>query len=143
MATCCAKDEEMLQRIKEHQEVRGTDWQTVEVSTALPEAVASHGSHADVILIDCLTLWMSNMLAENRSQEEILTSADALTQAIDEAPCSVVIVSNEVGTGIVPENKLARRFRDVAGLVNQKVAARVDSVVWIVAGVPVPVKGTL
>jgi len=143
MATCCAKDKEMLQRIKEHQEARRTDWQTVEVSTTLPEAVASHSSHADVILIDCLTLWMSNMLAENRSQEEILNSADALTQAIDEAPCSVIIVSNEVGTGIVPENELARRFRDVAGIVNQKVAACVDRVVWMVAGVPVRIKGAL
>jgi len=143
MATCCAKDEEMRQRIKKHRKARGSDWQTLEVATALSEAVASHSSRADVILIDCLTLWVSNMLAENKSQEEILARADALTQAIDEAQCSVILVSNEVGAGIVPENELARRFRDVAGLVNQKVAACVNSVVWMVAGIPVPIKGVL
>lgn len=140
MATCRAEDEEMQQRIKEHQEARGSDWQTVEIPTALSEAVASHSSRADVILIDCLTLWVSNMLAEDRSQEEILARADALTQAIDEARCSVILVSNEVGTGIVPENELARRFRDVAGQVNQKVAACVDTVVWMVAGIAVTIK---
>ncbi len=143
MATCCAKDEEMRQRIKEHHKARGSDWQTVEIATALSEAVASHSSCADVILIDCLTLWVSNMLMENKSQEKILARADALIRAIDEAPCSVIIVSNEVGTGIVPENELARRFRDVAGFVNQKVAACVNSVVWMVAGIAVPVKGKL
>lgn len=141
MATCCATDDEMLQRIKEHQKVRGSDWQTVEVATALSEAVVSYSSHADVILIDCLTLWVGNLLAENRSQEEILVRTDELTRAIDEAPCSIILVSNEVGTGIVPENELARRFRDVAGFVNQKVAACVNSVVWMVAGIAVPIKG--
>ena len=143
MATCCASDEEMRQRIKEHQKARGPDWQTVEVSTALPEALVSRGSQADVILIDCLTLWVSNLLAKDASQEEILAHADSLTKAIDEVPCSVILVSNEVGTGIVPENKLARTFRDVAGLVNQKVAACANRVVWMVAGIPVPIKGKL
>jgi len=143
VATCQAQDQEMRRRIKEHQKTRGRDWQTVEVLTALSEAVASHSSQADVILIDCLTLWVSNLLAENTSQEKILTRADALTQAINQAPCSVILVSNEVGTGIVPENELARRFRDVAGLVNQKVAACANRVVWMVAGIPVPIKGML
>ena len=143
VATCQARDQEMRRRIKEHQKARGRDWQTVEVLTALSETVASHSSQADVILIDCLTLWVSNLLAENTSQEEILTCADALTQAINQAPCSVILVSNEVGTGIVPENELARRFRDVAGLVNQKVAACANRVVWMVAGIPVPIKGML
>ena len=143
MATCEAQDQEMRRRIKEHQEARGPDWDTVEVPTALSEAVASHSSHADVILVDCLTLWVSNLLANGASEEEILTCADALTQVIDEARCSVILVSNEVGTGIVPENELARRFRDVAGLVNQKVAACVNSVVWMVAGIPVVIKGKL
>jgi adenosylcobinamide kinase/adenosylcobinamide-phosphate guanylyltransferase len=140
MATCCAKDDEMRQRIEEHQKARGPEWRTMEVPTALAEAVASHSSQADVILIDCLTLWVSNLLAENKSQEEILTQTDALVQAIDKTPCSVILVSNEVGTGIVPENELARRFRDVAGLVNQKVAGCVNSVVLMVAGIAVTIK---
>ena len=143
MATCCAKDEEMQKRIKEHQKARGSDWQTVEVATALSEAVTSYSNHTEVILIDCLTLWVSNMLADNMSQEKILVCADTLTRAIDEAQCSIIVVSNEVGTGIVPENELARRFRDVAGFVNQKVAACVNCVVWMVAGIAVPIKGVL
>jgi len=141
VATCQARDREMRRRIKEHQKMRGSDWQTIEVPTALSEAVASHSSYADVILIDCLTLWVSSLLAEGASEAEILACADALTQVIDEARCSVILVSNEVGTGIVPENGLARRFRDVAGLVNQKVAACVNSVVWMVSGIAVPIKG--
>ncbi|NVM23048.1 MAG: bifunctional adenosylcobinamide kinase/adenosylcobinamide-phosphate guanylyltransferase [Desulfobacterales bacterium] len=140
MATCCATDDEMQQRIKEHQKARGPEWQTVEVSTALPEAVASYGSKGDVILIDCLTLWVSNLLEDNKSQEEILAQADALTGAIDKASCPVILVSNEVGAGIVPENALARQFRDVAGLVNQKVAACANKVFWMVAGIAVPIK---
>jgi adenosylcobinamide kinase/adenosylcobinamide-phosphate guanylyltransferase len=143
VATCEAQDQEMRQRIKAHQEARGPDWKTIEAPTALPEAVASHGSDADVILVDCLTLWVSNLLAEDRSQRQILARADSLVQGINEVPCSVILVSNEVGTGIVPENELARRFRDVAGLVNQNVAACVDSVVWMVAGIPVRIKGVL
>jgi adenosylcobinamide kinase/adenosylcobinamide-phosphate guanylyltransferase len=143
VATCCAEDREMVERIREHQKVRGPEWQTVEVPTALPEALAYHGSKRDVILIDCLTVWASNLLADNKSQEEILAQADALVEAIDRVPSSVILVSNEVGTGIVPENELARRFRDVAGMVNQKVADCVNSVVWMVAGIAVPIKGKL
>ncbi len=143
VATCEAGDEEMRTRIEQHQRTRGSDWQTVEVPTAIAEAVSSHRSKVDVILIDCLTLWVNNLLAEGGSQEEIFAHADAFIQAIDEARCSVILVSNEVGCGIVPENELARRFRDVMGLVNQKVAACADTVVWMVAGVPAPIKGSL
>jgi adenosylcobinamide kinase/adenosylcobinamide-phosphate guanylyltransferase len=143
VATCKAQDQEMRKRIKEHQRTRGSEWETVEVPTALAEAVATHASKCDVILIDCLTLWTNNLLAEGGSQEEILTHTDALIQAIDEARCSVILVSNEVGCGIVPENELARRFRDIEGLVNQKVAACADTVVWMVAGIPVPIKGSI
>ncbi len=133
----------MQQRVKEHQKARGADWQTVEVPTALPEALTSNGSNTEVMVIDCLTLWVSNLLAQGLSQEEILTHTDALTASIAHGSSSVVIVSNEVGTGIVPENRLAREFRDIAGLVNQKVAAFADTVVWMVAGIPVAVKGVL
>ena len=144
MATCPAQDQdqEMAQRITEHQKARGPEWQTIEVPTALPEAVATQGSKADVILVDCLTLWVSNLLAEGASQKKILAHSDALTKAIHKVPCSVILVSNEVGCGIVPENRLARSFRDVAGLVNQKVAACANRVVWMVAGIPVTIKQT-
>ena len=140
MATCQAQDPEMRQRIKEHQKARGPDWKTVEVSEGLSEALISHSSQGDVILIDCLTLWVSNFLVEGASQQEILAHTDSLTKAINEVFCSVILVSNEVGSGIVPENKLARTFRDVAGLVNQKVAASANKVVWMVAGIPVTIK---
>ncbi len=143
VATCQALDQEMRKRIKKHRKARGSDWQTVEVPIQIAEAIAAHGSQGDVILVDCLTLWTNNLLAEGGSQEEILTHTDALTRAIREAPCSVVLVSNEVGTGIVPENQLARKFRDLAGMVNQKIAECANKVVWMVAGIPVSVKGKL
>ena len=143
LATCQAKDPEMQQRVKEHQKARGPDWETVEVTTALPEAVNSRGSNTEVMVIDCLTLWVSNLLTESLSQEEILERTGALADSIAKGSSSVVIVSNEVGTGIVPANRLAREFRDIAGLVNQKIAAFADAVVWMVAGIPVAVKGVL
>jgi adenosylcobinamide kinase/adenosylcobinamide-phosphate guanylyltransferase len=143
LATCQPQDEEMQQRINQHQKARGPEWQTVETPTALPGAVTSRNGKADVILIDCLTLWTSNLLLQGASQENILTRGNALTKAIHDVSCSVIIVSNEVGAGVVPENRLARTFRDVAGLLNQKVAACADIVVWMVAGIPVPIKGRL
>jgi adenosylcobinamide kinase/adenosylcobinamide-phosphate guanylyltransferase len=143
VATCEAKDSEMQARVQAHQRVRGPEWQTVEVPTALPEVVAAHEDDGGVILIDCLTLWVSNLLIAGASQEEILARTDTLLDAIAKCACSVVMVSNEVGTGIVPENSLARKFRDVAGFVNQKVAGIADTVVWMVAGIPVTVKGKL
>lgn len=141
VATCVPGDEEMRARVRRHQAARGAGWQTVEAPVALPEAVVSAALTGGIVLIDCLTMWVSNLMTAGLSDEEIDARSNELVDAIRTAGCSVVLVSNEVGTGIVPANDVARRFRDVAGLVNQKVAAAVDNVVLMVAGIPVAIKG--
>ena len=102
--------------------------------------IFKHSQKENVVLVDCLTLWISNLLLENDHQENIDGHVRKLIQSLEEAECSMILVSNEVGTGIVPENRLARRFRDIAGFTNQKVAACVNQVIWMVAGIPVGVK---
>ena len=138
IATCVPYDEEMKDRVRRHQKDRGSTWTTVDAPVELAAAILEHSQSACVILADCLTLWMSNLLMES---EDLETRVEELTTAIHKAKCPVVIVSNEVGTGIVPENALARQFRDAVGLANQRVAACVDKVIWMVAGIPVLVKG--
>ena len=141
IATCNPQDDEMRQRIVRHQKERDQSWQTVETQLELPEAVDINSRKADVILVDCLTLWISNLLMASESPDEIERQIPRLTTAIQNARCPLVLVSNEVGQGIVPENKLARQFRDLVGFVNQAVADCVDEVVWTVAGIPVRIKG--
>lgn len=138
IATCVPYDEEMKDRVRRHQKDRGSTWTTVDAPVELAEAILKQSQNAQVILADCLTLWMSNLLMESENLE---SRVEELTAAINKAQCPVIIVSNEVGTGIVPENALARQYRDAAGFANQKVAACVDKVIWMVAGIPILVKG--
>jgi adenosylcobinamide kinase/adenosylcobinamide-phosphate guanylyltransferase len=91
--------------------------------------------------VDCITLWISNLLLETDKENSILQILQRLMETLETCPCPVILVSNEVGTGIVPENRLARRFRDIAGIANQKLAACSNRVVWVVAGIPVRIKG--
>ncbi|MCK5098801.1 MAG: bifunctional adenosylcobinamide kinase/adenosylcobinamide-phosphate guanylyltransferase, partial [Desulfobacteraceae bacterium] len=102
--------------------------------------IKKHSKEADVILIDCLTLWISNLLYKNYDKEKILEYMQQLVKSVQNAECPIILVSNEVGAGIVPENKLARLFRDIAGITNQAVAAAVTNVVWTIAGIPVNIK---
>ena len=141
IATCVPQDDEMKQRVAWHQKGRGPNWVTVEEPLDLPRAVAQNSLEADVILIDCLTLWTSNLLIETRDEALLKNKIEQLMEALEQADCPVVVVSNEVGCGIVPENRLARQFRDIVGWVNQSVAASADKVVWMVAGIAVTVKG--
>ena len=141
VATCVAQDEEMRRRVERHQQERGPEWATLEVPLDLAAAVAGHNESDNLILIDCLTLWISNLLMENQDADHAAEQVDRLAHTLATCRCSVILVSNEVGTGIVPENALARLFRDVAGFTNQRIAAGVDSVVWMVAGIPVNIKG--
>jgi adenosylcobinamide kinase/adenosylcobinamide-phosphate guanylyltransferase len=137
VATAEAGDREMAERIAAHRARRGAAWQTVEAPHELVSAVAGVASTVPV-LIDCLTLWLSNrMLAE----ADLNTEVDCLERALVR-PGPVVMVANEVGSGIVPDNALARRFRDLHGNLNQRIAARADRVVLMVAGLPLTVKGT-
>ncbi len=131
----------MKHRVAQHQKQRSRTWTTVEEPMDLPRAIMENSRKADVVLIDCLTLWMSNLLMQIQDEAMLKSKIEQLAQALAQADCPVVVVSNEVGGGIVPENRLARQFRDVVGWLNQSVAACADRVVWMVAGIPVTVKG--
>ncbi|MES2066821.1 MAG: bifunctional adenosylcobinamide kinase/adenosylcobinamide-phosphate guanylyltransferase [Pseudomonadota bacterium] len=137
VATAQALDGEMDDRIARHRAERGARWQTLEVPLALAEAIAAHSRPETVLLIDCLTLWASNLLF---AEADLASAIDDLTAAIAAAPGKILLVSNEVGLGIVPDNALARRFRDMAGTINQAIARTVDSVVFVAAGLPLVLK---
>lgn len=131
----------MRQRVVRHQKERGQPWQTVEAPVQLPEAIVEQSRQADVILVDCLTLWISNLLLDHGDENDILERISDLIHALTSVKCPVVLVSNEVGTGIVPEHQISRRFRDLVGSANQAVAGTADRVVWTAAGIPVKIKG--
>jgi adenosylcobinamide kinase/adenosylcobinamide-phosphate guanylyltransferase len=131
VATAQAFDAEMAARIATHQDRRDARWTTVEAPLDLPAALAC----AAPVLVDCLTLWMSNLLLAGREPDW-----PALLAAMDARAATTVLVSNEVGLGIVPDNPLARRFRDAAGLLHGQLAARADRVVLMIAGIPMVVK---
>jgi adenosylcobinamide kinase/adenosylcobinamide-phosphate guanylyltransferase len=127
----------MEARIARHREDRGPRWSTLEAPMDLSEAIARAANEADGVLVDCLTLWLSNlMLAEAALQPQF----DGLCRAISACPKPLVLVANEVGLGIVPDTPLGRRFRDEAGRLNQRVAATVERAVFVAAGLPLVLK---
>jgi adenosylcobinamide kinase / adenosylcobinamide-phosphate guanylyltransferase len=136
VATAEAGDEEMAARIGAHRSRRGPRWRTIEAPRDLAAALAA--CERMPVLVDCLTLWLSNlMLAQADVEKEI----EGLEKALAAAAAPVVLVANEVGSGIVPDHPLGRRFRDLQGILNQRMAARADRVVLMVAGLPLAVKG--
>ena len=141
IATCIPHDDEMKQRVKLHQEERSQAWKTVEAPLKLPDAITENSQTADGIIVDCLTLWISNLLMEFSDFNKVEMQIPRLTEALESLHCPIVVVSNEVGNGIVPENRLARQFRDLVGSANQAVADCADKVIWTVAGIPVTIKG--
>lgn len=136
IATAQAYDEEMRRRIAEHRARRPPGWETVDAPLALAEAIAAQPAGRP-ILVDCLTLWLTNLILAERDTE---AARAALLAACERASGPVVLVGNEVGLGIVPENALARRFRDEAGRLHQALAAQAGRVVFMVAGLPMQVK---
>lgn len=136
IATAEAHDDEMAKRIAVHQDRRGPEWRTISAPYDLVDALRnSDGS--DPRLVDCLTLWLSNLMLADRDWQ---TATEALATTLAEQTAPVVFVTNEVGAGIVPENALARAFRDAAGLVNQSIANACDELWFCVAGHPLKVK---
>lgn len=131
VATAQAFDGEMTDRIARHRADRDARWQTLEAPLELAEALAAADRPGAVILVDCLTLWLSNLLL---ADADIDAAADTLLSRIATLTAKIILVSNEVGLGIVPDNALARRFRDAAGLLHQRIAAQVDSVDMVAAG---------
>jgi len=144
IATCIPRDVEMHQRVSKHQAERGAGWSAVETPIFISEAIKDIGPNADVLLVDCLTLWASNLMMEHAdydaSKELLAAHTFRLIESLQAAACPVILVTNEVGAGIVPDNPLARAFRDAAGQVNQRIAACADQVIWMVAGIPVKIK---
>ncbi len=135
LATAEAGDEDMAARIRRHRLRRGDDWETIEEPLDIAGVLEAHGGRA--ILLDCLTLWLSNLLAAGQDPGQ---ECDRLVAALGAAGGPVVVITNEVGQGIVPGNELARRFRDQAGLLNQAIAAIADHVVLMAAGLPMVLK---
>ena len=136
VATGEAGDEEMAKRIAEHRARRGPEWRTVEAPRDLPGAVAA-APVGNAVLVDCLTLWLSNLML---ADADIVAEAVRLYGVLAEVKVPIVLVSNEVGAGIVPDNAEARSFRDAQGRLNQQVAARANRVVLMVAGLPLVIK---
>ena len=145
LATAQSRDDEMGQRIGKHRQRRGEAWHTVEEPLQLAQALIDNDDTYHVILIDCLTLWLSNLLMQHeylgaKAEERILEDVLHLAEALRGMKTPVVIVSNEVGMGIVPENKLARMFRDIAGQANQIIAAAADQAWLVASGLPLKLK---
>ena len=137
IATAEALDDEMRERIARHRAERGAGWRTVETPLKLAEAI-SRLDPADCAVVDCLTLWLSNLMFAERDLE---AETEALLQAAGRSGSEIILVTNEVGMSIVPENALARRFRDEAGRLNRRVAERADQVTVMFAGIPLVLKG--
>lgn len=139
IATGTASDPEMKVRIEKHKGSRGVCWKTIEEPREIAARLTAIG-HNGAILLDCLTLWISNLMQAGLTDDEIMKEAGALAKSCKKAKADVVIVSNETGLGIVPENRLARRFRDASGLVNQLMAQEAGAVYFVAAGIPVKIK---
>ena len=140
LATAQVLDEEMAERVKRHKESRGPGWKVLEEPLEIAEALGKGCHGSDVVLVDCLTLWLSNVLLQ-LGEEHFDHYQEGFLSTISSRNQGVILVSNEVGMGIVPEYALSRRFRDLAGLLNQRVASLADRVVFLIAGLPVHLKG--
>ena len=137
LATATAGDDEMRSRIAHHRARRGEGWVTVEEPLALVDVLTREATHGRAVLVDCLTLWLSNLMFRERDPE---IEGRRLTRFLEVAKYPIVLVSNEVGLGLVPETPLGRKFRDAQGRLNQIVAAAVPNVVFIAAGLPLWLK---
>lgn len=140
LATAQSSDPDMASRIASHRRERPSAWRTVEEPFDLVGACRRLLAEADLIVVDCLTLWVSNRLLRGDEDLVLLSDIDDLTRFLSEHPLSCVIVSNEVGEGVHPTTPIGRRFRDTLGLVNQRVAEAADLVTLMVAGIPIRVK---
>jgi adenosylcobinamide kinase/adenosylcobinamide-phosphate guanylyltransferase len=142
LATGQAGDAEMAERIARHRARRGSDWQTVEEPLELADAVLANDGRFGVLLIDCITLWLSNLLFMGEGGAAgALERVAAFTEIFPTLRTPLIMVTNEVGMGIVPEHPLARSFRDLAGEANELIAARADEVYVTISGLPLKLKG--
>lgn len=138
IATAEAGDAEMAERIAAHRAERGAAWTTIEEPLDLPDVLRRYADDARPMLVDCLTLWLSNLMHQ---EGDVDRATSELLAALDARVGDTVFVANEVGLGIVPDNALARRFRDAQGTLNRRIAQRADRVVFMAAGLPMTLKG--
>jgi adenosylcobinamide kinase / adenosylcobinamide-phosphate guanylyltransferase len=141
VATGQALDDEMAARIEFHRTTRSPEFHTVEEPVNVVRVLEKLGNRADLIVLDCLTLWISNLMQSHEIDGTVLVEADKLVAALKDAPFASIVVTDEVGAGIVPTDHAAsRRFRDLLGWTNQKIAAVADEVLLMVAGYPLSIK---
>ncbi len=140
LATAQALDAEMAARIAKHRKDRGSAWDTYEEPLAVADLLRKLSGRYQVALVDCLTLWLSNIIAHTDGDAAVLQNVEILVKALSDFEGACIVVSNEVGLGIVPDNPLARKFRDFAGMLNQKIAQRADEVYFTAAGIPMKIK---
>ena len=133
-------DEEMAARIRKHRQDRDPSWETHEIPIDVSDWLKSKGVLYKTVVIDCLTLWLSNLLHSGHQESQVLCSIDELVRSARMVPGTVVLVSNEVGMGIVPADAVTRQFRDLAGVMNQRVAAAADAVYLSVSGLSMKLK---
>jgi adenosylcobinamide kinase/adenosylcobinamide-phosphate guanylyltransferase len=143
LATAEVLDEEMGLRVENHKRARGPEWQTVEEPLGIVEKIVAYGDKAEAILLDCLTLWLTNLLLKWDDDSKIMNEVERLAEALKQVRATLIVVTNEVGMGIVPDNPLGRRFRDLSGMTNQTIAQAADTVVFMVSGLPLFLKGVL
>ena len=141
IATCTLPDREMKERIKLHRVSRPRHWKVIEESKDLKSVIVELEDGYEVVIIDCLGLWVSNLLMEGFNDRQIRKILKELAQVISKLEFTTILVSNEVGCGIVPDNILARRFRDIVGSANQMMAEEADEVIIMQSGIPVKIKG--
>lgn len=140
IATCQPKDTEMKRRINIHKNLRPSHWKTFEESLDLNSTLKRISSKFDTIIIDCLTLLLSNLILKGIKETEIKARFRKLLSILTKTKAQIIIVSNEVGLGIVPQNKLARDFRDIAGRINQMIATKSDEIYFLISGIPWRIK---
>jgi adenosylcobinamide kinase/adenosylcobinamide-phosphate guanylyltransferase len=140
VATAEALDAEMADRIRRHRRARSKTWETIEEPVKLCNVLGAKSKPYQLILIDCLTLWLSNLMQKDNNPKAVFTEIDRLVDCLKRTELNVILVSNEVGWGIIPENPLARGFRDLAGLMNQKIAEAAEAVYLMSTGIPVRIK---
>ena len=140
IATAQPSDDEMRRRIKKHRQERKDRFSTVEAPFDLAEAIRSLGPGTELVVVECLTVWLGNLMHRHDHGATPYPEVTSFLQIAEKPPCELVIVSNELGMGIVPENEMARRFRDLAGQVNQEVAQIAYKVVFMISGIPLVAK---